>query len=291
MLTTIETTLIYTLLLGSLYLLVALGFSLICGVLRIFHLGYAYIFVATIYLTWLFFHTLGLPLWLSIILMVIVQGALSILIYKGIIAKYLRMEEKIITGLLLIALIAEQAANKWYPIQAAVFLPTTIMPGNLEIGATNISIQMIIAAAVGIVVTVLFILFFLKTKTGLAVRAISYDINTAKIMGIEVEIIYMFVMVIVLFPVIIAMLLIAPVWAVDPSMGWGYMVTAILISVMGGLGNIKGTIIASYIIGFTHAIVSFVINEPRLMNLAALVVVIIMLMVRPQGIAKTESLW
>ena len=291
MLTTIETTLIYTLLLGSLYLLVALGFSLICGVLRIFHLGYAYIFVATIYLTWLFFHTLALPLWLSIILMVIVQGAISILIYKGIIAKYLKMEEKIITGLLLIALIAEQAANKWYPIQAAVFLPTTIMPGNVQIGSTNISTQMLIAAAVGIVVTVIFILFFLKTKTGLAVRAISYDINTAKIMGIEVEMIYMFVMVIVLFPVIFAMLLIAPVWAVDPTMGWGYMVTAILISVMGGLGNIRGTIIASYIIGFTHALVSFVINEPRLMNLAALVVVIIMLMIRPQGIAKTESLW
>jgi len=290
-LTTIETTLIYTLLLGSLYLLVALGFSLICGVLRIFHLGYAYIFVATIYLTWLFFHTLGLPLWLSIILMVIVQAAISILIYKGIIARYLKMEEKIITGLLLIAMIAEQAANKWYPIQAAVFLPTTIIPGNVEIGATNISTQMLIAAGVGIVVTIIFILFFLKTKTGLAVRAISYDINTAKIMGIEVEMIYMFIMVIVLLPVMLAMLLIAPVWAVDPTMGWGYMVTAILIAVMGGLGNIRGTIIASYIIGFTHALVSFVINEPRLMNLAALVVVIVMLMIRPQGIAKMESLW
>ncbi len=291
MLTTIETMVIYTLLLGSLYLLVALGFSLICGVLRIFHLGYAYIFIATIYLTWLFYHTLSLPLWLSILLMVILQGIIAILLYKGIIAKYLKMEEKIITGLLLIALISEQAANKWYPIQSAVFLPTTIIPGNVEIGATNISIQMIIAAAVGIVVTLLFILFFLKTKTGLAVRAISYDINTAKIMGIEVETIYMFVMVIVLLPVIIAMLLIAPVWAVDPTMGWGYMTTAILISVMGGLGNIRGTIIASYIIGFTHSVVSFVINEPRLMNLAALLVVIIMLMVRPQGIAKTESLW
>jgi len=290
-LTTIETMVIYTLLLGSLYLLVALGFSLICGVLRIFHLGYAYIFVAAIYLTWLFYHTLSLPLWLSILLMVILQGIIAILLYKGIIAKYLKMEEKIITGLLLIALISEQAANKWYPIQSAVFLPTTIIPGNVEIGATNISIQMIIAAAVGIVVTLLFILFFLKTKTGLAVRAISYDINTAKIMGIEVETIYMFVMVIVLLPVIIAMLLIAPVWAVDPTMGWGYMTTAILISVMGGLGNIRGTIIASYIIGFTHSVVSFVINEPRLMNLAALLVVIIMLMVRPQGIAKTESLW
>ena len=291
MLTTIETTLIYTLLLGSLYLLVALGFSLICGVLRIFHLGYAYIFVATIYLTWLFFHTLALPLWLAITLMVILQAIIAILLYKGIIARYLTMEEKIITGLLLIAMISEQAAQRWYPIQSAVFLPTTIIPGNINVGATTISYQMLIAAAVGIVVTILFVLFFLKTKTGLAVRAIAFDTTTAKIMGIEVETIYMLIMVLVLLPVIIAMLLIAPVWAVDPTMGWGYMITAILISVMGGLGNMRGTIIASYIIGFTHAFVSYVINEPRLMNLAALTVTIIMLMIRPQGIAKTESLW
>lgn len=291
MLTTIETTIIYTLLLGSLYLLVALGFSLICGVLRIFHLGYAYIFVATIYLTWLFFHTLALPLWLAITLMVILQAIIAILLYKGIIARYLTMEEKIITGLLLIAMISEQAAQRWYPIQSAVFLPTTIIPGNINVGATTISYQMLIAAAVGIVVTILFALFFLKTKTGLAVRAIAFDTTTAKIMGIEVETIYMLIMVLVLLPVIIAMLLIAPVWAVDPTMGWGYMITAILISVMGGLGNMRGTIIASYIIGFTHAFVSYVINEPRLMNLAALTVTIIMLMIRPQGIAKTESLW
>jgi len=290
-LTTIETMLVYTLLLGSLYLLVSIGFSLICGVLRIFHLGYAYIFVATIYLTWMFFHTLGLPLWLSIILMIVVQAGIAVGIYKGIVARYVKMEEKIITGLLLIAMIAQEAANKWYPVQAAVNLPTTIIPGSLAIGGTEISYQLILAAAFGIVVTAFFVLFFLKTKTGLAVRAISYDINTSKIMGIQVEQIYMFIMIVVLLPVIIAMLMIAPVWAVDPWMGWGYMTTAILISVMGGLGNIRGTIIAAFIIGLTHALMAFVIKEPRLMNLAALVVVVIMLLFRPQGIAKTESLW
>ena len=291
MLTTIETMLVYTLLLGSLYLLVSIGFSLICGVLRIFHLGYAYIFVATIYLTWMFFHTLSLPLWLSIILMVVVQAGIAIGIYKGIVARYVKMEEKIITGLLLIAMIAQEAANRWYPVQAAVNLPTTIVPGSMVIGSTEISYQLLIAAVFGIVVTAFFVLFFLKTKTGLAVRAISYDISTSKIMGIQVEQIYMFIMVVVLLPVIIAMLMIAPVWAVDPFMGWGYMTTAILVSVMGGLGNIRGTIIASFIIGLTHAFMSFVIKEPRLMNLAALVVVVIMLLFRPQGIAKTESLW
>jgi len=283
--------LVYTLLLGSLYLLVSIGFSLICGVLRIFHLGYAYIFVATIYLTWMFFHTLSLPLWLSIILMIVVQAGIAVAIYKGIVARYVKMEEKIITGLLLIAMIAQEAANKWYPVQAAVNLPTTIIPGSLVIGGTEISYQLILAAAFGMVVTVFFVLFFLRTKTGLAVRAISYDINTSKIMGIQVEQIYMFIMIVVLLPVIIAMLMIAPVWAVDPWMGWGYMTTAILISVMGGLGNIRGTIIAAFIIGLTHAFMAFVIKEPRLMNLAALVVVVIMLLFRPQGIAKTESLW
>ena len=283
--------LVYTLLLGSLYLLVSIGFSLICGVLRIFHLGYAYIFVATIYLTWMFFHTLSLPLWLSIILMVVVQAGIAIGIYKGIVARYVKMEEKIITGLLLIAMIAQEAANRWYPVQAAVNLPTTIIPGSLAVGGTEISYQLILGAAFGILVTAFFVLFFLKTKTGLAVRAISYDINTSKIMGIQVEQIYMFIMIVVLLPVIIAMLMIAPVWAVDPWMGWGYMTTAILISVMGGLGNIRGTIIAAFIIGLTHAFMAFVIKEPRLMNLAALVVVVIMLLFRPQGIAKTESLW
>jgi branched-chain amino acid transport system permease protein len=223
--------------------------------------------------------------------MVILQAVIAILIYKGIIAKYLKMEEKIITGLLLLAIISEQVANRWYPIQSAVNLPTTIIPGSMGIGSTNIAYQLVLSAGVGILVTVLFVLFFLFTKTGLAVRAISYDINSAKIMGIQVEQIYMLIMVLVLLPVIIAMLMIAPVWAVDPYMGWGYMTTAILISVMGGLGNIRGTIIASYIIGFTHAFASFIIAEPRFMNLLALLVVIVMLIVRPQGIAKTESLW
>jgi branched-subunit amino acid ABC-type transport system permease component len=132
----------------------------------------------------MFFHTLGLPLWLSIILMIVVQAGIAIGIYKGIVARYVKMEEKIITGLLLIAMIAQEAANKWYPVQAAVNLPTTIKSGSMVIGSTEISYQLLIAAAFGVLVTVFFVLFFLKTKTGLAVRAISYDINTSKIMGI-----------------------------------------------------------------------------------------------------------
>jgi len=293
----IETTLIYTFLLGSLYLLVSLGFSLICGVLRIFHLGYAYIFTATIYFTWMFMTLFGTPpysttvLIIAIICMLAVQAGIAVAIYKGLIVRYIRHEEIIILGLLFVAIIVEQAALRFYPIQTGVYLETTVIPGVSQIGQVTISNQLIFAAILGIVITGLFVLFFLKTRLGLAVRAISYDIYSSRLMGIQVQRVFMFVMVLTLIPVIAATLAIAPIWAVDPYMGWGYMSIAILVSVLGGLGNIKGTIIASYIIGFVHSIVGFAINQPVYMGLAALVVVLIMLIVRPQGITKSETVW
>jgi branched-chain amino acid transport system permease protein len=290
-LTVIETTLIYTFLLGSLYLLVSLGFSLICGVLRIFHLGYAYIFTATIYFTWMFMSLFHWGLVPSILAMLVIQAGIAIAIYKGLIVRYVKQEEIIILGLLFVAIIFEQAALRFYPIQTGIYLETTVIPGVSKIGQVTVSNQLIFSAILGIVVTGLFVLFFLKTKLGLAVRAISYDIYSSRLMGIRVDRVFMFVMVLVLIPVILATLAIAPIWAVEPSMGWGYMIIAILVSVLGGLGNIKGTIIASYIIGFVHSIVGFAINQPVYMGLAALVVVLIMLMVRPQGIAKSETVW
>jgi branched-chain amino acid transport system permease protein len=287
----IETTLIYTFLLGSLYLLVSLGFSLICGVLRIFHLGYAYIFTATIYFTWMFMSLFHWGLLPSIVAMLVIQAGIAIAIYKGLIVRYIKQEEIIILGLLFVAIILEQTALRFYPIQTGVYLETTMVPGLSKIGQVTVSNQLIFAAILGIIVTGLFVLFFLKTKLGLAVRAISYDIYSSRLMGIQVERVFMFIMVLVLIPVILATLAIAPIWAVEPSMGWGYMIIAILVSVLGGLGNIRGTIIASYIIGFCHSVVGFVIAQPQFMGLSALIVVLIVLIVRPQGIAKSETVW
>ncbi|MDD4357752.1 MAG: branched-chain amino acid ABC transporter permease [Smithellaceae bacterium] len=289
--TYVQTVLIYTFVLGSIYLLIALGFSLICGVLRIFHLGYAYIFPLTVYGTWMFMSALGWPLIPSILGMVAIQFVVSVLIYKGIIKKYLNTEDVLLTALLLVALIVEQAANYFYPVQAGVYLETTLMDGIFQIGEVVIPKQLMIGAVIALVMTGAFVFFFVKTKTGMAIRALSQDIYSSKIVGINVESLYVFTMMIVLLPVIIGMLIVAPVWSVEPGMGWLYMITAILVSVLGGLGNIKGTIMASFLIGFTHAIVCNVIGEPRFMNLSALILVMIVLVIRPQGLARSESLW
>jgi branched-chain amino acid transport system permease protein len=287
----LQVVLIYTFILGSIYLLISLGFSIICGVLRIFHLGYAYLFTLTVYITWMFMKELGFGLVSALIAMVAVQFGISYLIYKGIIMKYMDREEIILTGLLLISIIVEQAVNYRYPIQAGVFIQTTLIEGSSEIGAVVISNQLLIGAGIAILLTVLFVFFFLKTRTGLAIRALSQDIFSSRLIGVNVEVLYTLTMFLILIPVIVGTLIVAPVWAVDPTMGSLYFTTAILVAILGGLGNIKGTIIASYLIGFTHAAVSFLVGEPRFMNFSALVLVMIILMVRPQGIAKSEALW
>jgi branched-chain amino acid transport system permease protein len=282
---------VFTFVLGSIYLLLALGFSLICGVLRIFHLGYAYIFPLTVYGTWMFMSALGWSLIPSILGMVVVQFIVAILIYKGMVKKYLNTEDVLLTALLLVALIVEQAANYFYPLQTGVYLETTLASGIYQFGDIVVPKQLIISAVIALAMTGAFVFFFVKTKTGMAIRALSQDIYSSKIVGINVETLYMFTMMIVLLPVIIGTLLTAPVWSIEPQMGWYYMITAILVAVLGGLGNIKGTIMASFIIGFVHAIVCFVIGEPRFMNLSAFILVMVVLVIRPQGLARSESLW
>ncbi|MCX7982514.1 MAG: branched-chain amino acid ABC transporter permease [Syntrophales bacterium] len=287
----VEQVLIYGFVLGAVYLLISLGFSLICGVLRIFHLGYAYIFPVTVYCTWMFMKEFGWGLFPSLLGMVVIQFVLAWIIYVGIIKRYIEREEIQLTGLLLVALIVEQIANYFYPIQEAVYLPTTLKEGTVTIGVVVIPWQLLLGGVISLIMTGLFILFFLKTKEGMAVRAISQNIYTSEIVGINVEVLYIFIMMVVLLPVVIGMLLVAPIWNVEPGMGWLYQITAILVAVLGGLGNIKGTIMASFLIGLTHAVMCNVLGEPRFMNLSALVLVMIILIIRPQGLARSETIW
>jgi len=291
MIDTISFVLIFGFLMGAVYLLIALGFSLICGVLRIFHLGYAYLFPLTIYGAWFFMREMNLPLLPSIAAMVVVQLIVSYLIYNFMVKRYIDDEMTLLTGLLIVALIVDQAAAWRYPIQEGVYLPTTLMDGIWQFGLAVVPKQLVLASIIALVMTALFALFFIKTKAGLAVRALSQDILNSRFVGLNVEKLYTLTMMLVLAPVIVAMLLIAPIWTVEPAMGWQYMTTAILIAVLGGLGNIKGTIIASFLIGIDHALMCFVVGEPRFMNLSALVLVMVILVVRPQGIARSESLW
>jgi len=283
--------LIYTLIWGSIYLLISLGFSLICGVLRIFHLGYGVTFVLAAYGVWAFMEGAKLDLWPSILLMILLQIAFALIIfYKGVFERYLEEEEVLLTLTVLISLAVAHLANYLYPVTAGVSIPTTLIDDVVSIGYITISWQMILAAIVGVIVTVIYVLWFLHTRTGLIIRALSQSITAAMLMGVNVNRMYYLAMVLSIIPPTICMLMIAPFWSLDPFMGAPLLMTAMLIAILGGLGNLKGSIVSSYLIGFIHAAVSFILI-PRFMGLAALLVTLVVMIWRRGGIYAGETLW
>jgi branched-chain amino acid transport system permease protein len=287
----IESILVYAVVLGSLYLMISLGFSLICGVLGIFNLGYGATFLVAIYGMWMLMTTLGLGLWPAIIGVFILQFLFTLgIIYFPIVKRYMEQEELLLTSLLLVSFILEETVNHAYPVTAGVDIPTKILTGTLQIGSTNIPEQMLIIVAAALLTTTFFILFLMKTRIGFKIRAISQNKQAAQLLGVKVERVYALAMVLSVIPPTICMLIIAPIWAVEPTMGGSLLQTAILVTILGGLGNLRGTVMASFIVGLIASVVAFVGN-PRLVGLAILVVVFFVLIYKPQGIAKSETLW
>jgi branched-chain amino acid transport system permease protein len=288
---TIQSIFVYAFIWGSIYLLISLGFSLICGVLRIFHLGYGVTFVLAAYAAWFFMEDLGLGLIPSIFLMLLVQIAFALIVfYRGVFQRYLEQEEVLLTLTVLIFVAVTHLANYLYPVTAGVSIPTTIIDDVLAIGKVKIAYQMVFAAGLGIVVTLIYILWFLKTRTGLIIRAMSQNIPAALLMGASVNRMYYLAMVLSVIPPTVCMLAIAPFWGVDPFMGSPLLMTAMLIAILGGLGNLKGSIVDSYLIGFIHSSVSF-LYVSRFMGLAALIVTLVVMIYRRGGLYAGETLW
>jgi branched-chain amino acid transport system permease protein len=223
--------------------------------------------------------------------MFLVQIGFSLLVfYRGVFQRYLEQEEVLLVLSLLIFVAITHLANFLYPVTAGVSLPTTLVDGTLVIGKVRIAYQMLFAAVGGILVTLIYVLGFLKTRTGLIIRAMSQNLPAALLMGASVNRMYYLAMILSVIPPTICMLLIAPFWGVDPFMGSPLLMTAMLIAILGGLGNLKGSIVASYLIGFIHASVSF-LYVSRFMGLAALIITLAVMIYRRGGLFAGETLW
>ena len=248
-------------------------------------------FVIAAYAVWAFMENAGLGLFPSILLMFLVQIAFSLIVfYKGVFQRYLEEEEVLLTLSVLIFVTITHLANFLYPVTDGVSIPTTVLDGVLKIGQVTIAYQMIVAALAGILVTAIYVLWFLKTRTGLIIRAISQNMPAALLMGASVNRMYYLAMILSVIPPTICMLVIAPFWGVDPFMGSPLLLTAMLIAILGGLGNLKGSIMASYLIGFIHSSVSFLFVS-RFMGLAALIVTLIVMICRRGGLVAGETIW
>ena len=161
----------------------------------------------------------------------------------------------------------------------------TIIPGYIQLFDVKVSYQHLLTIAVVIAVLICIWLVLAKTKLGIGIRATAQDTEVANLMGINVSRILLVTMGIASSLAAIAGIVVAPLWVVYPYMWMNPLVMIMAIVVLGGLGSVKGSLIGAFIIGIVEAAVVFYLPGGSFLRGAiALLVMVIILIVRPEGL-------
>jgi len=164
------------------------------------------------------------------------------------------------------------------------FFPEIIPSTSLNVGALNLDSQKIIVLAVSIILMVLLNLLVHYTKTGKAMRAVSYNLDAAKLMGINTDRIIAFTFAVGSALAAAGGILVSLLYPkIDPLMGVMPGLKAFVAAVLGGIGNITGAMVGGLILGFAETMaVGYGSSTYR--DAIAFVVLVLILLLRPGGI-------
>lgn len=244
------------LLLGSLYALVAIGFSMIYGIVRLINFAHGDVAMLGAYATLGLFVYLGLPFPVTIV-MVIVFGFLIGLLIDAVGFRPMRHAPQVtgfITSLAL-SIFIQNASLLGFGTQQKNFTLPEYLLVPLVWGSFSIRILDLIVLAASVTVMAMLVLFVHRTKMGIAMRATAENLTVARLMGIDVNRTIMLT-----FGISCALAAIAGLfWAakfgqIDPLMGFVPGLKAFLAAVIGGVGSLAGAMLGGFMLGMAEVL-------------------------------------
>ncbi|MBE0492404.1 MAG: branched-chain amino acid ABC transporter permease [Sulfurospirillum sp.] len=273
--------------LGSMYALIAIGYTMVYGVLRLINFAHGDIMMVGAFLAYFGIAFLELP-FVAAVLLAIFGSALLGMLTDKIAYKPLREAPKI--SLLITAIgisfFLENAFNVFFGGVPRAFPVPDYMEYIINLGGLTFSVASLLVPIVTLILLALILLVLFKTKYGMAIRALAFDVNTVNLMGIDANRIIMLV-----FGMGSALAAIGGVfWAlnyptVEPMMGVLIGLKAFAAAVVGGIGSVTGAVLGGFIIGFTEVVViAFMPELGGYKDAFAFVFLILVLLFKPTGI-------
>ncbi len=282
--------------LGSIYALIAIGYSLVYGILRLINFAHGDIFTFGIYFAFYFIVLFTLPWWGGYILAILATVLLGVTIER-IAYKPLRSAPRISALITAIgvsfflqnfATVVFGGRPKSFNVQTGAY-PKEFLT-MFEIGGVRIPILTFITIVVAIVALIILTWIVYKTKVGMAMRAIAKDMTTTRLMGVNVDRIISFT-----FAIGSALAATGGIlWAmrfpqVYPYTGLIPGLKAFIAAVVGGIGSIQGAMVGGFVLGITEImIVAFFPALAGYRDAFAYVILLLILLVKPSGILGTE---
>ena len=273
------------LLLGSLYGAVALGFSLVWGIMNIVNLAHgAFIIVGAYTAFWLYTQLhidpyIGIPLTMAVLFLI------------GWIVQYVAIN-RVIRAPLLVTFLLTFGLNLLIADLVQQFfssdlrsINTTYAGNGIDIGSTHIAFDRLIAAAIAVLLTAALNYFLTRTRTGNAILATGMDRDAARLMGISIRNTYALTFAIGAALAGAAGAMLSELYPFDPSGGGTFTLRAFVIVVLGGLGTPWGVLAGGLVFGLAETVVPLIPGVgPGYDDAIAFAVLVAVLIFRPNGL-------
>lgn len=275
-------------LVGGFYGLIGMGLNVIFGVMKIVNFCQGELLMVGMYLTYLFASTLGMDPYLSLPLVAIIMIGLGAIIQHGLITPLLGAanDSNLIFMTVGLMMLMQNLALVLFKSDYRT-VHTAYSQKNIHLLGQVVSLPKLISFGVLICVTILLYMFLMKSETGKKIRATSQNPIGARLVGININRMYILAYAIGAALAGIAGTLLLPFYYVFPMVGATFTTRAFVVVVLGGLGSIKGAFVGGIVLGLLETMGAYVVG-PQLKDSVVFVTFLAILILRQHLVSRAR---
>lgn len=270
---------------GSIYALIAIGYTMVYGILRLINFAHGDVFMMAAYFMIFAMVDFALPWYLSMIIMIAATVILGVVIEK-VAYKPLREAPRmsIMISAIGVSYLLQNVATYCFSALPKQYPDIPILNQTVTMGEVSTSIATFITPVITLIFVALLMILIKYTKIGMAMRAVSKDFETAKLMGVQINTIITMTFVIGCFLAAVgSMLYFTPRPSVFPMAGSLPGLKCFIAAVFGGIGSIPGAVVGGFIIGLSETFIKAA-GYSEFSDVFTFVLLIVVLMFRPTGL-------
>ena len=268
---------------GAFYAMLALGLSIIFGMLNIINFAHGALFMMGAFAAWLLLHYLGIGYFPSLILSPILIGAFGVLLERTLISQLYKLDH--LYGLLLtfgLALVIEGLFRNYYGSSGMPYDIPNVLQGVVDLGFMYLPIYRAWVVVAALVVCLSTWAIIEKTSLGARLRAATENPGMVRAFGVNVPLLITISYGCGVGLAAFAGVLAAPIYSVNPDMGDNFINTVFAIVVIGGMGSIMGSIVTGFGLGVIEGLTK--VFYPQASATVIFLVMVIVLLFMPRGL-------